>query len=321
MPPGRARYLLTVEYDGRVCPGGAQRQRRGAREATREAGDRAKDGTVQGELEKALSRFLCAEQHVVCGSRTDAGVHALENCFHVDAMRLSPRRPGECLPPHPAEKLREGANHFLRGSGIRIREAMRVTGRCHARFSASQRTYLFRILEGESRSTPSVFEAGTAWHVPQRLDVDAMAEAAKHFEGTHDFTTFRASGCQGGSPVRTLDQLSVHTADPPFPGTGSRLVLVTARAKSFLYHQVRLLVGALKAVGQGALEPGSIPGLIEARDPDARPEMAPGQGLFLAGVSYFQKAVEPPMTEDDSGFPCPVPKAVHSDCDEGEEER
>lgn len=278
---GRARYLLAVEYDGSSCTGGAQRQQQ------RSIDGSTSTQTVQGELERALSSLLQAPQAVVCGSRTDAGVHSLCNYFHVDAARASPRKPGKLLKPHTPEQLVKGTNHFLKGSGVRIRTAYRVDSRCHARFSAKERVYAYRLVCGADAQRPSIFQDNKAWFVPAKLDVDAMNSVAKELQGYHDFSTFRGSGCQANSPLRTLDELSVARHEAPLGcGDECELLLIRARARSFLYRQVRFLVGALKEAGMHQLTPARARELLHTLDQRHRPQMAPGHGLFLQNVHY-----------------------------------
>ena len=308
VPKGRARYLLEVEYDGFACDGGAQRQRQSGVSETR---------TVQGELEKALSQLLQRQQSVVCGSRTDAGGHSLRNCFHLDAARASPRKPHKLIKPHPPEQLLCGTNHFLRGSGVQIRSAHHVDSRCHARFSPTQRVYAYRLVCGADAARPSLFQQRQAWFVPSQLDVDSMNTTAKTLEGYHDFSTFRASGCQGNSPWRTLDELSVSQHEPPLGcGSSCQLLLIRARAKSFLYRQVRFLVGALKEAGKGKLGPERARALLASTDGHRlRPQMAPCQGLFLEDVMFPPELLSNPRSD---GWEEDVNEMDLSECEESD---
>lgn len=157
----------------------------------------------------------------------------------------------------------------------------------------------------------STFEKDRAWHVPRELDLFAMQEACKILVGHHDFSSFRAAGCQANSPMRTLDELLVSesVSTPNFPSItttsdgnklgGSngeiqgfgirkrhRCFVVTARARSFLYHQVRLLVGVLKSVGTGDLTVSDVERILNAKNVTAASPMAPACGLYLANVKY-----------------------------------
>ncbi|KAH9685143.1 tRNA pseudouridine synthase [Citrus sinensis] len=198
----------------------------------------------------------------------DAGVHAASNVCHVDVERISKRKPGEVLPPHDSSVVRRAVNHFLQSEGdIMVTDVRCVPSDFHARFRAQERTYFYRILSGPEPL--SVFEKDRAWHVTEELDLHAMQEACKVLVGCHDFSSFRASGCQANSPIRTLDELHVSEVvstalfssinqDSPvlssidnsiklgMPNGGSnvfgirkkhRSYEVIARARSFLYHQ------------------------------------------------------------------------------------
>ncbi|CAI5973801.1 unnamed protein product, partial [Closterium sp. NIES-64] len=134
---------------------------------------------------------------VVGSSRTDAGVHALGNTCHVDIQRVSRRYPGKQVPPFLPKELTRAINHFLQLSAAEasVVAAREVPRSFHARFRATQRTYLYRIHASPS-AHPSIFDRNRVWHVPAHLDVHAMRAAAATLCGFHDFSSFRASGCQ-----------------------------------------------------------------------------------------------------------------------------
>jgi tRNA pseudouridine38-40 synthase len=144
-----------------------------------------------------------------------------------------------------------------------------------ARFSARQRHYLYRIVNRRSDLT---LERARAWRVPRRLDDVAMATAARHLLGRHDFTTFRHVDCQAKSPVKTLDQLDVVRAGDE--------VRIIARARSFLHTQVRSMVGALVYVGDGRWTENDLVSARDARDRSAGAVVAPPVGLYLVQVDY-----------------------------------
>jgi len=145
----------------------------------------------------------------------------------------------------------------------------------HARFSALGRVYLYRIT---NRRPPPVIERGRTWWVPVPLDAGAMNEAARVLVGRHDFTTFRASLCQAKSPVRTLDALEVWR--------DGEEIRIEARARSFLHHQVRNLVGTLRLAGEGKWTADDVRAALEARDRSAGGPTAPSAGLYLVRVEY-----------------------------------
>ncbi|KAK4271081.1 hypothetical protein QN277_019823 [Acacia crassicarpa] len=317
--PRIQRYLVAIEYIG-----------------TRFSGSQKQPNfrTVVGVLEDAFHKFIGQPVSISLSSRTDAGVHALSNVCHVDIERISKRKPGEVLSPHEPAVVRKAVNHFLQKNegDISVIDVRCVPSDFHARHKAQERTYFYRLLSGPEPL--SAFEKDRAWHVPEELNLSAMQEACRVLVGHHDFSSFRAAGCQAKSPIRTLDELTVTEVipSPYFPSvmdrkqnevsddlhgcrckseTDSHLnsvpsigkatskevlefgrrrshccLVITARARSFLYHQVRLLVGVLKAVGTGSLTISDVERILEAKDVIAASPMAPACGLYLGEVSY-----------------------------------
>jgi tRNA pseudouridine38-40 synthase len=243
------RYKLTIEYCGAGFVGW-QRQPNGL--------------SIQQALETAIERF-CGEKTSVFGAgRTDAGVHALAQVAHVDLARAA-----------APDELRGAVNYHLRPHAISVIEAEAVGADFDARLSATGRRYLYRIL---NRRAPPALERGRVWHVAPPLDAAAMREGAGHLVGHHDFSTFRDSLCQAKSPVKTLDALDV-----------SRIgneIQIAARARSFLHHQVRNMVGTLKLVGLGRWQPDDVARALAARDRRAGGPTAPAEGLALVAVRY-----------------------------------
>ena len=243
------RYRLTVEYDGTGLVGW-QRQPNGL--------------SIQQALETAIERF-CGEKATVFGAgRTDAGVHALAQVAHIDLSRAA----------LPAE-IRGAVNYHLRPHAISVLEAEPVGADFDARFSAIGRSYLYRIL---NRRAPPALERGRVWHVAPPLDPAAMREGAGLLVGHHDFSTFRDSLCQAKSPVKTLDALEVSRVGEE--------IHIAARARSFLHHQVRNMVGTLKLVGLGRWKPDDVARALAARDRRAGGPTAPAEGLVLVAVRY-----------------------------------
>lgn len=247
------RYALLIEYDGRPFAGW-QRQ--------------IGQASVQGAIEAALSRLEPDVPTIAAAGRTDAGVHATGQVAHCDMMRdWTPFR------------LSEALNYHLRPQPVAIVAAARVADDWHARFSALERQYVFRLI---ARRAPMTHEAGKVWHVKTRLDLAAMQAGAAHLVGRHDFTTFRATHCQAASPVKTLDEISI-TELPCAHGQEFRFFL---RARSFLHNQVRSIVGTLERVGAGAWMPEDVGAALDARDRAACGPVCPPHGLYLTGVTY-----------------------------------
>ncbi|KAM7251656.1 hypothetical protein ACFE04_023539 [Oxalis oulophora] len=298
--PRLQRYLVAIEYIGTRFSGSQQQ---------------LNCRTVVGSLQEAFHKFIGQPVKIFCSSRTDAGVHALGNVCHVDVERISKRKPDEVLPPHEPTVVKKAVNHFLQkneGGEIMVTDVCCVPSNYHARYKALERTYFYRLLSGPE--TLSAFEKDRAWHVPEELNLHEMQEACKVLIGCHDFSSFRASGCQAKSPIRTLDELHVSevASSPYFPsimertqnnlngeehhvfGTnsafgikqGHRCFVVKARSRSFLYHQIRLLVGVLKSVGTGKITVSDVERILNAKTVTAAEPMAPASGLYLGYVRY-----------------------------------
>jgi tRNA pseudouridine38-40 synthase len=243
------RYRLLLEYDGGPFVGW-QRQENGP--------------SVQAAVEAAILAFCGDVVRLTAAGRTDAGVHALGQVAHLDLAR-------EVAP----ERLQGAVNAHLRPRPVVVLAARRVDDGFDARLHAVARHYLYRIL---NRRAPPTLDRGRVWHVPARLDAERMHAAAQYLIGPHDFTSFRAAACQAGSPVKTLDLLHVRRQ--------GELLEIRAKARSFLHHQVRNMVGSLKLVGEGTWPVRRVQEVLEARDRAAAGPTAPAAGLYLAGVDY-----------------------------------
>jgi tRNA pseudouridine38-40 synthase len=243
------RYRLTIEYDGTGFLGW-QYQTQGH--------------TVQGVLEAAIIKLHGSYFNIQCAGRTDTGVHALAQVAHVDLPRS-----------WDTFELINAINGNVRPHLVSVVAAEEVTTEFHARFSATGRDYLFRIL---NRRAPPAIDKNKVWHIPVNLNHEAMHEAAQYLVGTHDFTTFRAAECQANSPVKTLERLDVSRY-------GDEIEIV-AEARSFLHHQVRSMAGSLRLVGEGKWKPIDMKHALEAKNRTACGAVAPPSGLYLAAVRY-----------------------------------
>ena len=224
--------------------------------------------SVQGTIEAALARLDKRDHTISAAGRTDAGVHALAQVAH-------------CEMPEgwTAFRLSEALNYHLKPSPVAIVDCAEVPSDFHARFSATERRYLFRIL---TRRAPATHQAGLVWQIKHDLDVDLMQQGANVLVGKHDFTTFRSTICQADSPVKTLDHLQISRVETP-QGTE---VHFDVRARSFLHNQVRSFVGTLERVGAGSWSPDAVSKALAARNRAACGPVCPPQGLYLAHVSY-----------------------------------
>ncbi|MCG6904418.1 MAG: tRNA pseudouridine(38-40) synthase TruA [Rhodobacter sp.] len=243
------RYALKIEYHGGPFHGW-QRQ--------------ALHPSVQGAVETALAALEPDVPGIAAAGRTDAGVHALGQVAHCDLAK-----------DWDAFRLSEALNHHLKPLPVAVVAAARVDADFHARFSAVERRYRYRVI---CRRAPLTHLRGLAWKVPQMLDLAAMQKAAEYLVGRHDFTTFRASECQANSPVKTVDEFRVTATGPE--------VEFHVRARSFLHSQVRSFVGTLERVGAGAWTAEDVHEALQTRARAACGPVAPPDGLYLESVGY-----------------------------------
>lgn len=243
------RYKLTIEYDGTPFQGW-QWQDHGP--------------SVQGAIEEAVERVNGEHCLVYGAGRTDSGVHALAQVAHVDFIK-----------PLRADKVRDALNFHLKNHPVSILEAELVSDEFHARFDATERQYLYRIVD---RRPKLALDKGRVWRVPYKIDADAMQAAADILIGQHDFTTFRDTQCQSKSPVKTLDEITVLRAGVE--------VHIHVRAKSFLHKQVRSMTGSLVEVGRGNWSSEDMKSALAAKDRTACGPVAPAEGLYLVRVKY-----------------------------------
>lgn len=244
----RTHIALAVSYDGRPWRGWQ----------TQPGGQ-----TVQDAFEAAVAAFVGQPVATVCAGRTDTGVHAALQVVHLD----SPVQ-------RPESAWVRGLNAHLPDS-IAVRWACVVPPSFHARFSATGRHYVYRLLVDPVRSPLWAGRAGWSF---RPLDVAAMQVAASALQGTHDFTSFRSSQCQAASPVRTLHRLQVLQR--------GRFVWFALHANAFLHHMVRNLVGSLVYVGLGRQPPEWAAALLAARNRSLAAPTFAADGLYFAGVDY-----------------------------------
>ncbi len=243
------RYKLIIEYDGEPFVGWQFQ---------------AAGHSVQGVLEAAVAQINGAPATVHGAGRTDAGVHALGQVAHVDLERS-----------WDVFKLRNALNANVRPHPVSVLAISEVGEDFHARFSATRRHYLFRIL---NRRSPPALDRGKVWWLPVDLDAEAMHAAAQLLVGKHDFSTFRAAQCQAQSPVKTLDRIDV--------ARYGELIELRCDARSFLHNQVRSMVGSLRLVGEGKWRAQDLKRALDARDRARCGPVSPPDGLYLLKVDY-----------------------------------
>ncbi|MGI6345317.1 MAG: tRNA pseudouridine(38-40) synthase TruA [Bacillota bacterium] len=222
--------------------------------------------TVQERLEAALKVITGEQIRVIGASRTDAGVHARgQTCNFRTTSRI------------PINRFPFALNANLPGD-IVVVAAESAPLDFHARFDAQGKLYRYRIM---NRPLPSALWRDFAWHVPERLDLEAMQQAAVHLEGEHDFAAFQAAGSAVTRTVRQLHRLSLSR-------TADGLLVIEAEGNGFLYHMVRIIVGTLVLVGRRRLDADAVKGILESRDRTNAGPTAPAHGLMLETIYYPQ---------------------------------
>lgn len=219
--------------------------------------------TVQDELERALGQFATEPVSTICAGRTDAGVHGLMQVVHFDTGVQ-----------RPEVSWVRGTNTFLPPS-IAVQWARAVPEAFHARASAVARRYVYLLLESPVR--PAV-EAGRVGWVFRSLDERAMRQAAAHLVGEHDFSSFRASGCQALSPVKTITRIDISRR-----GAYWRFEF---EANAFLHHMIRNIMGCLVRIGQGHEPAAWMRSVLDARNRDAAAPTFSADGLYFLGPVY-----------------------------------
>lgn len=249
------RYALKIEYEGSKFSGWQSQK------------DQL---TVQGEIETALSSFEPSSPRIFGAGRTDSGVHATGQVAHVDLPKLwDPFR------------LMEAINFNLKPNPIAIVSASEVSSTWHARFSAINRHYRYRLV---SRRAPLTHQRGLVWQVKHPLDLKKMREASLFLIGTHDFTTFRSTICQAKSPIKTIDSIEINEREVPNGLEYEFLV----KAPSFLHNQIRSFVGTLERVGAGRWSPLKVKTILEKCSRSSCGPVCSPSGLYLTNVIYTE---------------------------------
>ncbi|MCB2263058.1 MAG: tRNA pseudouridine(38-40) synthase TruA [Candidatus Thiosymbion ectosymbiont of Robbea hypermnestra] len=250
------RIAMGVEYDGDAFHGWQIQDNR---------------RTVQGALERAVGGVADHRVRVHCAGRTDAGVHAIEQVIHFDT------------------RARRSERSWVLGTNVNLPPDVNVlwagpvSPEFHARFRAIARHYLYRILVRPTR--PSLLRNRVVW-VHRALDLDAMRRAAPALVGEHDFTSFRALGCQAKSPVRRMHYLALERR--------GELIELRIGADGFLHHMVRNIAGVLMAIGQGDRPASWVGELLRLRDRRQGGVTAPPQGLYFLRADYPEGLDPPP---------------------------
>lgn len=246
------RWKLTIEYDGRPFSGWQFQPH---------------IISVQQVIEEAIHKFCQQEIRVHVAGRTDAGVHARGQVAHFDldygVRALS------------GYELIKAINAHLHDHPVSVIDAQPVSEDFHARFSATNKLYIYRIL---NRSARPALDIGKVWHVKKPLDADAMHDAAQLLLGHHDFTTFRATECQAKTPMRSLDRADIIRQ--------GEYLECHFEGRSFLHHQVRNMVGTLALIGEGKWTKDDLTQAFAAKDRTKGGPTAPPDGLYLVRIDY-----------------------------------
>jgi len=248
----QSRVALGIEYDGSEYYG-FQKQK-------------STEQTIQGNLENSISKVANHSIKTFCSGRTDAGVHAFMQVVHFDTESRRSTR----------EWVR-GINSYL-PHDIKVLWSKELDETFHARYSATHRSYLYRILNNQ---TPSALWSKRSLFVPQKLDIRAMRAASKYLIGEHDFSSFRGSGCQSNSPVRSIEDIKITKQN--------NFITFELRANAFLLHMVRIIIGTLLMVGKREIKPVEMKNILNEKDRRISGKTVSSSGLYFLGPKYPAK--------------------------------
>ena len=248
----QSRVALGIEYDGSEYYG-FQKQK-------------STEQTIQGNLENSISKVANHSIKTFCSGRTDAGVHAFMQVVHFDTESRRSTR----------EWVR-GINSYL-PHDIKVLWSKELDETFHARYSATHRSYLYRILNNQ---TPSALWSKRSLFVPQKLDIRAMRAASKYLIGEHDFSSFRGSGCQSNSPVRTIEEIKITNKN--------NFITFELKANAFLLHMVRIIIGTLLMVGKKEIKPVEMKNILNEKDRRISGKTVSSSGLYFLGPKYPEK--------------------------------
>ncbi len=244
-----ANIKLTIEYHGQPYSGWQFQKN---------------EKTVQGEIEKAIFKLSGEKKAIQGAGRTDAGVHAIGQCANFDLKKK--------LDDY---QILNGINFHLGSEKIKITKVEKVNNEFNARFNARKKIYNYQVFNGLA---PSVIEDDFSIHIRQELDIDSMKKAIKLFIGKHDFSSFRAKGCQANKPIRKIDDASINVIE--------KKIVFIFKAQSFLYQQIRIMVGSLLEIGFKNRDVIWIDELIKSKDRRLAGPTVPSKGLILKEICY-----------------------------------
>ena len=244
------RYQILIEYLGSNFRGW-QVQNKGK--------------TVQGLIQKKISKLLNKKIIINGAGRLDSGVHAIEQSAHFDFNKEIENK----------DRFLKSINYFLRKENVSILALKKKDENFHARFSAKMRIYTYIII---NRLSEPALEKNKSWHIIKKLNLDIMKKGAKKFEGTKDFSTFRAASCRAKSPIKTMKSVKIKTSKD--------IIKIEFRSQSFLQQQVRSMVGCLKYLGEKKWSLKKFDNVIKSKKRALCAPPAPPEGLFLTKIIY-----------------------------------
>jgi len=244
------RYQILIEYVGTSYVGW-QIQKKGK--------------SIQKTIQSTLSKLLKQKIILYGSGRTDAGVHALEQSAHFDVKNKIQN----------IDRLIKSLNFFLNHKMISIINIKKKKINFHARHSAKERIYLYII---QNRLSPSTLNKDKEWHIKKKLDINLIKKGAKKLVGTFDYSTFRSSGCQAKSPIRTIKSIKIRSS--------KNKIEIEFKSQSFLQQQVRSMVGCLKYLGEKKWDLKTFDKVFKSKKRILCAPPAPSEGLFLTKVTY-----------------------------------
>ena len=224
-----------------------------------------KGDTIQGIIEKKISRLLKEKITLFGSGRTDSGVHAIEQSAHFECKNSI----------NEMNKFLKSINYFLNKKDIAILNVKKRNKNFHARHSAKMRIYKYMII---NRVSGPVLDKNRGWHIMRKLNIDLMKKGTKKLIGTKDFSTFRASSCRAKSPIKTMKLVKINLLKD--------IIEIEFRSKSFLQHQVRSMVGCLKYLGEKKWSLKKFDSVIKSKKRNMCAPLAPPHGLYLTRIIY-----------------------------------
>ena len=243
-------YLLTIEYEGTNFVGW-QSQKNGK--------------SIQDSLEIALKKVLKTKIRILGAGRTDKGVHAYAQFANFKIEKKIDNK----------KIFLDSVNFFLKKKLISVLDIKEKTGSFHARFSAKLRTYEFLII---NRQGSLSINKDRAWHVKKKIDLNLMKKGAKLLEGTHDFSTFRATSCSAKSPIKKIYPIKISKVN--------EIIKIRISSKSFLQNQVRSIVGCLKYLSTHKWSLNQFKKAFKSKKRINCAPPAPAHGLYLLRIKY-----------------------------------